>query len=412
MNINTRSLSCTLLILLGSASPMVQAAALTQPVMAAERAALFPPVQMIELGKTVAESTCANCHGMSGVSADDSLPNLAGQRSVYLYRVLKAYQEAGRESESMQHVSRFLNDEAMLSVSAYYASRSPSAKAYVSGATAESGLLADNPFTGIQDVIDKCTKCHGETGNSTASGMPNLTAQDPEYFAASMAAYVDGNRSHRMMKKLVKSIEPTTVGEMGVYYAVQEPVRTETQGEGDADAGRQLAEECGACHGANGNAGGEKMPTLAGQDARYFIKAMDAYKGRKRQHKSMFDAAEELSDEDISNLATFYAAQEPVKRNVRMPLKTTEWIARCERCHGADGNSTDPRFPMLAGQNETYLRKVMQSYTDGERSKSVMHAMSAPLSKTDIERIVSYYASQEPRPVVYIQLPCEENADQ
>jgi len=119
-----------------------------------------------------------------------------------------------------------------------------------------------------------------------------------------------------------------------------------------------------------------------------------------------------LSETDIANLASFYAVQEPVRRNVRTPLTTTEWIARCERCHGMNGNSTDPRFPMLAGQDPTYLRNALQSYAGKVRGNSTMHAMASPLSAVDIEQIVNYYSTREPKSVVYIELPCEEQADQ
>jgi cytochrome c553 len=40
-----------------------------------------------------------------------------------------------------------------------------------------------------------------------------------------------------------------------------------------------------------------------------------------------------------------------------------------------------------------------------------MHAMSAPLSEADLRRIVDYYASREPRSVVYMVLPCEDSTD-
>ena len=93
------------------------------------------------------------------------------------------------------------------------------------------------------------------------------------------------------------------------------------------------------------------------------------------------------------------------------PLTTTEWIARCERCHGTDGNSTDPRFPMLAGQNAAYLEAALASYVSGSRSNSIMHAMSDPLSEADIRRLVDYYATREPKSVVYMFLPCEDSAD-
>jgi cytochrome c553 len=96
---------------------------------------------------------------------------------------------------------------------------------------------------------------------------------------------------------------------------------------------------------------------------------------------------------------------------VRAPLKSTEWIARCERCHGIDGNSSDPRFPLLAGQDETYLAKALKTYASGERKDSAMHAMSDPLSSTDIERISAYFAGQQPKAVVYMTVPCGDEPE-
>ncbi len=404
-------MSAVTAILLGLASALAQGTNSTQAIQEKERAVLSPSAQMIEMGRTVAGNTCADCHGMNGMSTGENQPYLAGQRAIYLYRVLRAYQNGERVENSMQHVSNFLSDEALLAVSAYYASLTSIREPDALAAAEEPEPLEAGPFTGIRKAIKKCTKCHGGTGNSTASGIPSLTAQDPEYFVTSMQAYVDGGRNHNMMKKLVGRLDQTTIKEMSIFYAVQQPERTETQGEGDAENGRRMAEECEICHGGDGNASGKNMPTLAGQDARYFIKAMKAYKDGKRQHKSMLEAAEGLSEENFKDLATFYAAQEPLKRDVRMPLKTIEWIARCNRCHGIDGNSTDPRFPMLAGQNEGYLRVAMQAYSADSQSNSIMHKMSQSLSGTDIERIVTHYASQEPKSVVYIQLPCPETVD-
>jgi cytochrome c553 len=255
-------------------------------------------------------------------------------------------------------------------------------------------------------------KCHGEDGNASASGMPNLSAQAPDYFVAAMKAYTEGGRDHKMMAKLVARLDEETLGKMGVFYAVQEPASTETSGDGDAGLGRLASEPCAGCHGDDGNASGAEMPTLAGQDARYFVKAMKAYKDGKRHHQQMFDSVNELSETDVDNLAAFYAGQEPVRRDVRTPLTTTEWVNRCERCHGIDGNSTDPRFPMLAGQDSTYLANTLQSYIGTTRSNTTMHAMSDPLSAADIERIVEHYSTREPKSVVYMQLPCEELTDE
>ena len=425
MKMRIRALVIASIFLLAPFASWAQNSASGGAIKENERSILFPSRDMIEHGRNVAETTCAECHGMDGISDSEGKPHLAGQQAVYLYRVLRSYQESERSNEPMQHVG-LLNEQTLLSVSAYYANLAPvridvTPDEPAQADTAEQTDVpeqaeipaaetpGDDAFIGIRKAMKKCTKCHDETGNATGSGMPSLTAQNPEYFFTSMQAYVDGSRNHKMMKKLVGRLDEATIREMGVFYAVQEPLRSETQGEGDAEAGRRITEDCTLCHGADGNASGSDMPTLAGQDARYFIKAMKAYKDGKRQHEDMFEVVTGLSEDDIQDLATFYAAQEPLQRDVRTPLNSTEWINRCERCHGIDGNSTNPRFPMLAGQDETYLISAMRAYATGERSDSIMRKMAEPLSSMDIERIGSHFASQQPRAVVYIKLPCEED---
>jgi cytochrome c553 len=401
--------STVIAILLGLASTSGQGAGLTQPVSEKERSALFPSTEMLIQGRNVADSTCAECHGMDGVSDSDGKPHLAGQRAVYLYRAQQAYGTGARKDVTKKH-NGFLNDEALLSVAAYYASL-PTAPAAEVLEVAESGdAPVDDPFLSIRPAMKKCVKCHGESGNAKGSGMPNLTAQNPEYFLTSMLGYVDGSRSHSLMKKLVGSLDEATISELGVYYAVQKPVRSQTQGTGDVNVGRRLAASCEGCHGEGGNNHKAGMPSLAGQDAKYFVKAMNHYKDGKRQHEKMFEAVEALSEQDTIDLATYYAAQEPLQRpGIRTPLKSTEWLARCGRCHGIDGNSSDPRFPMLAGQDKGYLIKTISAYGTGERADTTMHAMAAPPSAMDIERIGTYFSTQPAKAVVYIELPCEHD---
>jgi cytochrome c553 len=409
--------NCVAVILLaGLVLPMhtgvAQESITTAPLNSVERYALNPTRDMLEHGENVATTACASCHGADGIGVDAGIPNLAGQRTVYLYRVLQGYQDRTRRSDAMNHAVGFLNEEALLAVATYYASLPPARPEPPAEGDPSAGLGGGDPFAGLRDDLKKCARCHGDDGNASASGMPNLTAQSAEYFVHSMQAYADGSRDHRLMGNLAKGLDEATLHRMGVFYAVQEPVRTTTLGDGNADRGRELAEPCAVCHGADGNAAGADMPTLAGQDARYFTKAMEAYRDGSRQQEAMFEAAEPLDDTGIADLAAFYAMQNPVRRNVRAPLTTSEWIDRCARCHGVDGNSTDPRFPMLAGQDRTYLANALRAYLDNTRSSTAMHAMSAPLSESDLQRIVDYYASREPRSVVYMVLPCEETTDE
>ena len=76
-----------------------------------------------------------------------------------------------------------------------------------------------------------------------------------------------------------------------------------------------------------------------------------------------------------------------------------------------DGNSTDPRFPMLAGQERVYLMTALQAYAGTGRDNSAMHAMSAPLNETDLETIVEYYATSQPKSVLFMQVPCEDEVE-
>jgi cytochrome c553 len=399
-------------LLLAPVHAAAQGTASTQPITAEERAALTPSRSTLEKGWDVANTACADCHGLDGISTAPGIPHLAGQRTVYLHRILLSYQQRERLNDDMNHAIGFLNDDAILAVAAFYASLTPASpqprdEGWMESA-AENGR---DPFATIREDMKKCVKCHGEDGNASGSGMPNLTAQDPAYFVQSMQAYRNGERGHRLMQKLVTELDDDTLLKMGTFYGVQEPRKTETKGDGNPDLGQAMAEGCGNCHGADGNPAGANMPTLAGQDARYFIKAMQAYKEGKRSHEKMFEAVESLSEADIQNLAAFYAGQEPVRRNVRTPLTTAEWIKRCERCHGIEGNSTDPRFPALAGQERTYLAEALEAYAGTARGNSAMHAMSAPLSETDIETIVEYYATSQPKSVLYMELPCEDQAE-
>jgi cytochrome c553 len=385
---------------------------------AAERKALIPSRSMIDDGREIARLSCADCHGMNGISEEADKPHLAGQRAVYLYRVMRAYQQGKRGGDTIEH-KNFLNDEALLSVAAYYANLTP-APAIVEPASVEPAASSesddpesrpesaeDDPFLGIRPAMKKCIKCHDEDGRSTGSGMPSLTAQDPEYFIRSMQAYVDGSRSHKLMKRLVSKLDESTIAEMAIYYGVQEPLITETQGEGDVDNGKALTEDCAICHGDDGNASSSDMPTLAGQDAKYFLKAMKAYQSGKRQHEDMVEVVEDFSEDDFKDMASFYAAQQPIQKDVRTPLNSKQWLKRCTRCHGIDGNSTDPRFPMLAGQNQNYLNKSLRAYALGVRSNTLMRAMSRPLRTVDIEYIAAHFASRQPKAVVYMPLPCE-----
>ena len=69
--------------------------------------------------------------------------------------------------------------------------------------------------------------------------------------------------------------------------------------------------------------------------------------------------------------------------------------AVCAVCHGADGNSSNPVWPNLAGQHDQYLIKSMKDYRDGKRDDPQMNAMVQNLSDQDIADLAAYYSSQK-----------------
>jgi cytochrome c553 len=390
--------------------------AIAQAPQALDRSLLFPSTADITEGKKLAADACGSCHSLDGISIDPALPHLAGQQVIYLYNELNAYKQGDREDESMSKAVEFLSDEAFRKVSIYYSSLVPPGPA-MRPTTADAGqsdldVATDDPVQSGAAAATGCAGCHGASGNSQMPGMPNLTAQSPEYFDVAMKAYQNGGRPGSMMSAMVSSIDEESIQNMALYYALQEPQRTANGGSGDAVAGRTAAQPCSTCHGADGNMAAADMPTLAGQDAVYLAASLRAYANGQRDHAQMVGASAELSDAEIEDLATFYAEQEPMARDVRRPATVAEWIERCNRCHGAGGNSTNPLYASLASQNEAYLARVIETYARGGRSNSTMSAMSQPLRPSDIEGLAAYYASQPRKSIVYVELPCVPDTNQ
>lgn len=85
---------------------------------------------------------------------------------------------------------------------------------------------------------------------------------------------------------------------------------------------------------------------------------------------------------------------------VGLALASSSWAAAnaatkaatCVACHGEKGVSQNPLWPNLAGQKKEYLIKQLTDFKEGRRKDPLMSAMSATLSKTDIEELADYYS--------------------
>ncbi|MDP1652808.1 MAG: c-type cytochrome [Rhodocyclaceae bacterium] len=136
---------------------------------------------------------------------------------------------------------------------------------------------------------------------------------------------------------------------------------------GDANVSG-LASTCFSCHGINGVSVGQTMPNLAGQNAEYLQRVMLEQKRDARYSSIMGRLLKTYSDEEIIQLAGYFAAlpwvaatAEPELRLVNAGRQTMKRL--CQNCHGPNGNKTE-NTPRLAGQWPDYLALEAMKYTD------------------------------------------------
>ena len=65
----------------------------------------------------------------------------------------------------------------------------------------------------------------------------------------------------------------------------------------------------------------------------------------------------------------------------------------CQVCHGKGGHSTNPTYPILAGQHAQYIQKQLRAFKAGTRKDPIMNGMAAPLSEQDIEDVAAFFQS-------------------
>ncbi len=271
-----------------------------------------------------------------------------------------------------------------------------------SAAANKSAPAAPDPASAGKAAAAACAGCHGDNGISQIPGMPSLVGLDPQYLVAAINAYKSGQRKNDMMTALVAGLGNADINNIALFYATQKPGRAQTPAAGNKTAGKAAAAACDGCH---GGAGSGTTPSLAGQDASYFVAAMGAYKDGTRADPIMKGQASAIAEAAAADIAAWYASRDPQPPKLAKALSTSDWTQRCDRCHGVNGNSTDPRLPALASQRADYLEWILKAFRTGARKSPAMTAMAKVLTEADVATLAAYYARQKARPVVYVILP-------
>jgi cytochrome c553 len=174
---------------------------------------------------------------------------------------------------------------------------------------------------------------------------------------------------------------------------------------GSIEAGQAKSVPCAACHGQDGNSVNPEWPSIAGQHERYLIDSLRAYQDGRRDNVLMTSQAQALSEQDIRDLAAFYAAQQPIARSADPALVSRgerlyrggnleTGVAACLACHGPEGRGNGPAgYPMVGGQYAVYSAEQLRLYRSEQRSsdpQQMMRNIAARMTDDEILAVSSY----------------------
>ncbi|OMG52873.1 cytochrome c4 [Azonexus hydrophilus] len=202
---------------------------------------------------------------------------------------------------------------------------------------------------------------------------------------------------------------------MAILFATSFVTHASEQAPAKADPakGKLVAESiCVACHGADGNSMTSANPHLAGQIEPYIYKQLSNFKAADgkpaaRDNAIMAGMVAALTDEDMKNVAAWYASQklkpEAAKDETKIALGKKLWrqgdfkkgIPACAGCHGPAGAGLPAQYPRLAGQFAEYTEAQLKAFRASERAndpESMMRTIAEKLSDVEIKAVADYAA--------------------
>lgn len=197
------------------------------------------------------------------------------------------------------------------------------------------------------------------------------------------------------MRKLLVSLA-ITMGLVGLAHA---------QVEGDPSAGREKAQVCAACHGQQGISAAPTFPNLAGQQPNYLAKQLVDIRDGERVVPQMAGIVDNLDEQDIADLAAYFANQTPnlgqadpelAERGLQLYRagSLAKGVPACAACHMPQGEGVNTaRYPGLSGQHPEYTVSTLQDFASGERTNdpnAIMQSIAAKLSDADMNAVANY----------------------
>tara|TARA_B100000212_G_scaffold265859_1_gene205370 strand:+ start:260 stop:898 length:639 start_codon:yes stop_codon:yes gene_type:complete len=192
----------------------------------------------------------------------------------------------------------------------------------------------------------------------------------------------------------------------GSIYAASEKAEIKAVKRGDPQAGSELVATCAGCHGADGNSIVGQWPTLAGQRESYTLAQLIHVQKGERMIESMMGLLDNYSEDQLRDIAAFYAAQEvkvgqadsinfELGQRIYRAGNLSNGVPACTGCHGPQGKGVESAgYPMLSGQKAEYVVTSLVAYKNGERVHSsnakIMQGIAARLTTEEIRAVANY----------------------
>jgi cytochrome c553 len=172
-------------------------------------------------GKT-ASYFCQGCHGQVGLSAEDLIPNLAGQYALYIAKQLRNFQSGARTHQIMSAMSKTISDAELVDIAAYFSSQKKMhGKGKGANPVAKKLFLKGDASRGIPP----CMSCHGKNGKGKASNVstyPVIGGQHKSYLRAQLQHWRSGERSNSpdgVMNKVTKKLTDAEIESLTDYLS-------------------------------------------------------------------------------------------------------------------------------------------------------------------------------------------------
>ena len=215
------------------------------------------------------------------------------------------------------------------------------------------------------------------------------------------------------MNKLLNSVSTFAVSCVTAVILLGASATASAQDvKGDAVVGKTKIAMCIGCHGIPGYQASfpeiHKVPKISGQNAKYIVAALNAYKKGERNHASMRGIAEALSDQDMADIGAYYSTHGVVAgatladKPSKAPSAAVDALLKkggCVACHGENfAKPIDPSYPKIAGQHADYLYVALKAYKTEKnpnigRSNGVMAGMAKLYSNNELKDISKYIGS-------------------